>query len=81
MFPASNYTNQFYDNCRWNVVVIVVTNISSCSVKIRESPKPEPTIKPPAIEQNGDAEHDIFLANRLRLAQKMGGPKKKADKQ
>ncbi|XP_043284577.1 signal recognition particle receptor subunit alpha homolog isoform X2 [Venturia canescens] len=50
-------------------------------VKIQEPPKSEAVIKEPVIEENGDAECDVFLANRLRLAQKMGGPKKKADKQ
>lgn len=50
-------------------------------VKAQESPKPEPVAKLPVAEENGNGEDDILLANRLRLAQKMGGPRKKADKQ
>lgn len=42
--------------------------------KVPDSPKPN-------VIQNGEMNEDILMANRLRLAQKMSGPKKKADKQ
>ena len=41
--------------------------------KIPESPK--------LVVQNGEVSEDVLMANRMKLAQKMAGPKKKADKQ
>ncbi|XP_012254316.1 signal recognition particle receptor subunit alpha homolog [Athalia rosae] len=48
-------------------------------VKIQEPVKIDPP-KPSPVT-NGEVDEDILAANRLKLAQKMGGPKKKADKQ
>lgn len=33
------------------------------------------------MEHNGELDEEILIANRMKLAQKMAGQKKKADKQ
>lgn len=48
-------------------------------VKIQEAPKAEPPKQ--TISQNGELDEDTLMANRMKLAQKMSGSKKKADKQ
>ncbi|XP_015594091.1 signal recognition particle receptor subunit alpha homolog isoform X2 [Cephus cinctus] len=48
-------------------------------VKIQEPLKPEPP--KPANNQNGELDEEILMANRLKLAQKLTGQKKKAEKQ
>lgn len=49
------------------------------TAKIQEAPKPN-LLKQQA-EHNGELDEEILIANRMKLAQKMTGPKKKADKQ
>lgn len=47
-------------------------------VKIQEPPKMDPP-KSPTV--NGELDEETLIANKRKLVQKMGGPKKKADKQ
>lgn len=49
-------------------------------MKIQEPAKVEPPKQQPPVT-NGNLDEDILLANRQKLAQRMAGPKKKADKQ
>ena len=42
--------------------------------KVPDSPKP-------VVVQNGELDEEVLIANRMKLLQKMSGPKKKADKQ
>lgn len=45
--------------------------------KVQETPKQ----KLLQAEHNGELDEEILIANRMKLAQKMTGQKKKADKQ
>lgn len=47
--------------------------------KIQEIPKQEP-VKQQALH-NGELDEETLIANHMKLAQKMAGQKKKADKQ
>lgn len=47
--------------------------------KIQEIPKQEPPKQ--QVEHNGELDEEILIANRKKIAQKMAGQKKKADKQ
>ncbi|XP_012215278.1 signal recognition particle receptor subunit alpha homolog isoform X1 [Linepithema humile] len=47
--------------------------------KIQEIPKQE--LPKQQVEHNGELDEEILIANRMKLAQKMSGQKKKADKQ
>ncbi|XP_012215279.1 signal recognition particle receptor subunit alpha homolog isoform X2 [Linepithema humile] len=49
------------------------------SAKIQEIPKQE--LPKQQVEHNGELDEEILIANRMKLAQKMSGQKKKADKQ
>lgn len=46
--------------------------------KIQDIPKQE-SLK--QVEYNGELDEEILITNRMKLAQKMAGQKKKADKQ
>jgi len=46
--------------------------------KIQETPKQKLQQQ---AEHNGELDEEILIANRMKLAQKMAGQKKKADKQ
>lgn len=61
-------------------IYYVIINFNTFLAKIQEVPKVPDSPKPNVV-QNGESNEDVLMANRLRLAQKMSGPKKKADKQ
>lgn len=49
------------------------------TAKIQESPKQE--LLKQQTEHNGELDEEVLIANRIKLAQKKAGQKKKADKQ
>lgn len=49
------------------------------TAKIQETPKQE--LLKQQTEHNGELDEEVLIANRIKLAQKKAGQKKKADKQ
>lgn len=56
-----------------------VRNMCVLLAKTQETCKQQEAVKQP--ERNGQLDEETLIANRVKLAQKMAGQKKKADKQ